>query len=576
MSALRPFLRLWQRHPFRLTLGIVLAIVTLLASISLLTLSGWFLAASSVAGVAGLYTFNYMLPAAGVRGAAIIRTAARYAERLVSHDATFRVLQHLRVHTFGRLMALSPGQLSLFRQADLLNRFVADVDTLDHLYLRVISPLTGAFVVIVVVTLGLSLIAVPLALTLGGIMLGTLVLMPALFYRLGSPAGIAIARGRARWRLQLTQWLSAQAELTLYGASQQWRRQLDADEQRWQQAQRQQQHLQAAAQSLLLLISGVTVTLLLWLGAATISDQQLPGSLIALVVFCSLAAFEALAPIAGAFLPMSQVIAAAQRVSEVIDQPPAIAFPAASAAQPGSLTVRIDQLDFSYPGRPEKVLNGCCLTVNAGERIALLGPTGCGKSTLLALLTRGWESQHGTISLNDRRIADWSESELRQRISVVTQRVHLFSQSLRDNLLLACPDASDERLIRALNDVGLQRLLKNPEGLNAWMGEGGRPLSGGELRRLALARALLHDGDLWLLDEPTEGLDATTEQHILALLQQLTAGRTVIMVTHRLSGLEAMDRICVMDNGEIIEQGSHAELISKAGRYWRFRQRIAL
>lgn len=576
MSALRPFLRLWQRHPFRLALGIVLAIVTLLASISLLTLSGWFLAASSVAGVAGLYTFNYMLPAAGVRGAAIIRTAARYAERLVSHDATFRVLQHLRVHTFGRLMALSPGQLSLFRQADLLNRFVADVDTLDHLYLRVISPLTGAFVVIVVVTLGLSLIAVPLALTLGGIMLGTLVLMPALFYRLGSPAGIAIARGRARWRLQLTQWLSAQAELTLYGASQQWRRQLDADEQRWQQAQRQQQHLQAAAQSLLLLISGVTVTLLLWLGAATISDQQLPGSLIALVVFCSLAAFEALAPIAGAFLPMSQVIAAAQRVSEVIDQPPAIAFPAASAARPGSLTVRIDQLDFSYPGRPEKVLNGCCLAVNAGERIALLGPTGCGKSTLMALLTRGWESQHGTISLNDRRIADWSESELRQRISVVTQRVHLFSQSLRDNLLLACPDASDEQLIRALNDVGLQRLLENPEGLNAWMGEGGRPLSGGELRRLALARALLHDGDLWLLDEPTEGLDATTEQHILALLQQLTAGRTVIMVTHRLSGLEAMDRICVMDNGEIIEQGSHAELISKAGRYWRFRQRIAL
>ncbi|WP_315314607.1 heme ABC transporter ATP-binding protein/permease CydC [Pantoea vagans] len=576
MSALRPFLRLWLRHPFRLALGIVLAIVTLLASISLLTLSGWFLAASSVAGVAGLYTFNYMLPAAGVRGAAIIRTAARYAERLVSHDATFRVLQHLRVHTFSRLMALSPGQLSQFRQADLLNRFVADVDTLDHLYLRVISPLLGAFVVIVVVTFGMSFIAIPLALTLGGIMLCTLVLMPALFYRLGSPAGIAIAHGRARWRLQLMQWLAAQAELTVYGASQGWRQQLDEDERRWQQAQSQQQRLQAAAQSLLLLISGITVTLLLWLGAATISEQQLPGSLIALVVFCALAAFEALAPVAGAFLPMSQVTTAAQRVNDIIDQSPAITFLAQSDARSGPLYVSIDRLDFSYPDRPDKVLNGCTLQVAAGEHIALLGPTGCGKSTLLALLTRAWESQHGVISLNDLPITAWSEPALRQRISVVTQRVHLFSQSLRDNLLLACPHATDEQLCRVLNDVGLQRLLENQEGLNAWMGEGGRPLSGGELRRLALARALLHDGDLWLLDEPTEGLDATTEQHILALLQRLTAGKTMIMVTHRLSGLEQMDRICVMDSGAIVEQGSHAELISKAGRYWRFRQRIAL
>ncbi|MDH2068498.1 cysteine/glutathione ABC transporter ATP-binding protein/permease CydC [Pantoea sp. GD03673] len=576
MSALRPFLRLWLRHPFRLALGIVLAIVTLLASIGLLTLSGWFLAASSVAGVAGLYTFNYMLPAAGVRGAAIIRTAARYAERLVSHDATFRVLQHLRVHTFSRLMALSPGQLSQFRQADLLNRFVADIDTLDHLYLRVISPLLGAFVVIVVVTFGMSFIDVSLALTLGGIMLSTLVLMPSLFYRLGAPAGIAIARGRARWRLQLMQWLTAQAELNLYGASQSWRQQLDQDEQRWQQAQSQQQGLQAAAQSLLLLISGVTVTLMLWLGAATISEQQLPGSLIALVVFCALAAFEALAPVAGAFLPMSQVINAAQRVNDIIDQSPAITFPAQSDARSGPLAVDIEELDFRYPDRPDKVLNRCTLSVMPGEHIALLGPTGCGKSTLLALLTRGWESQHGVITLDDLPVSAWSETALRQRISVVTQRVHLFSQSLRDNLLLACPDASDEQLQRVLNDVGLQRLLENPEGLNAWMGDGGRPLSGGELRRLALARALLHDGDLWLLDEPTEGLDATTEQHILALLQRLAAGKTMIMVTHRLSGLEQMDRICVMDSGAIVEQGSHAELISKAGRYWRFRQRIAL
>ncbi len=183
MRALLPYLALYKRHKWLLSLGVVLAIVTLLASIGLLTLSGWFLSASAVVGMAGLYSFNYMLPAAGVRGAAIIRTAGRYFERLVSHEGTFRVLEHLRVYTFSRLLPLSPSGLARFRQGELLNRLVADVDTLDHLYLRVISPLIGALAVIAVVTLGLSLLDVTLALTLGGIMLATLLLLPPLFYR---------------------------------------------------------------------------------------------------------------------------------------------------------------------------------------------------------------------------------------------------------------------------------------------------------------------------------------------------------------------------------------------------------
>ena len=575
MSALRPFLRLFLRHPWRLSLGVLLAIVTLLASIGLLALSGWFLAASSLAGLAGLYSFNYMLPAAGVRGAAISRTAARYFERLVSHDATFRVLQHLRVFTFSRLIALAPGQLATFRQGDLLNRFVGDVDTLDHLYLRVIAPLAGAVVVIVVVTLGISLLDVGLALTLGGVMLATLLLLP-LFYRLGAPAGRAIAQQRAQWRLRLMHWLSGQAELAIYGLSDRWRAQLGRDEARWQKAQQQQLRLQALSQSLLLLISGATVTLLLWMSADSLTRDASSGGLIALVVFCALAAFEALGPVAGAFLPLAQVIAAAQRVTGIIGQTPAIRFPASATSAAGSLSVAIDQVTFRYPHRPEAVLEGFSLQVRAGERVALLGPTGCGKSTLLALLTRAWDVEAGSITLQEVALRSWDEKSLRQRISVVTQRVHLFNQTLRENLRMARPDASDAQLSEALRQSGLTRLLESEEGLNAWLGEGGRPLSGGELRRLAIARALLHDGDLWLLDEPTEGLDAATEQQILALLHQVTAGKTLIMVTHRLSGLETLDRICVMENGQIVEQGAHHELISKEGRYWHFQQRFAL
>lgn len=576
MNNLLPFLRLFSRHPWRLGLGVVLAIITLLASIGLLTLSGWFLAASSLAGVAGLYTFNYMLPAAGVRGAAITRTAARYFERLVSHDATFRVLQHLRVFTFGKLIALAPEQLARFRQGELLNRFVSDVDTLDHLYLRVISPLIGAAVVIVVVTCGLALLDVPLALLLGGIMLLTLLLMPPLFWRLGTSAGHQIAQHQAIWRMQLTYWITGLSELKIYGAAHLWRAQLDREELNWQQAQRRQHRLQALAQSLLLVISGATVTLLLWISANGVGGNSAPGAFIALFVFCGLAAFEALAPVAGAFLPLSQVTSAAKRVHEIIEQPAAIHFPYAKISSVSGINLKMENIIFSYPQRPETVLQNFSLSLNAGEHLALLGPTGCGKSSLLALITRGWEAQQGSISLNDSDIALWDEASLRSRISVVTQRVHLFSQTLRDNLLLAKPDASDEQLVDALNKVDLAHLAEHNEGLNAWMGDGGRPLSGGELRRLAIARALLHDGDLWLLDEPTEGLDASTEQQILTLLQHVTRGKTLIMVTHRLSGLDAMDRICVMDQGQIIESGSHAELISKAGRYWRFHQRFTL
>jgi ATP-binding cassette subfamily C protein CydC len=187
MRALLPYLALYKRHKWMLTLGIVLAIVTLLASIGLLTLSGWFLSASA-GGVAGLYSFNYMLPAAGVRGTAITRTAGRYFERWSATTPLSACCSICALH-LQQTAALSPAGLARFRQGELLNRVVADVDTLDHLYLRVISPIVGAFVVIVVVTLGLSVLDVPVALTLGGIMLLTLIILPPLFYRAGKSTG---------------------------------------------------------------------------------------------------------------------------------------------------------------------------------------------------------------------------------------------------------------------------------------------------------------------------------------------------------------------------------------------------
>jgi len=505
MRALLPYLALYKRHKWMLTLGVALAILTLLASIGLLTLSGWFLSASAVAGFAGLYSFNYMLPAAGVRGTAITRTAGRYFERLVSHDATFRVLQHLRVDTFSKLLPLSPAGLARYRQGELLNRVVADVDTLDHLYLRVISPLVGAFVVIVVVTLGLSLLDVHLALVLGGIMLLTLFLLPPLFYRAGKTTGQNLTHLRGEYRQQLTAWLQGQAELTVFGASQRYRHQMENTELNWHEAQRKQSELTALSQALMLLIGGVAVVAMLWLAAGGVGDNNQPGALIALFVFCALAAFEALAPVTGAFQHLGQVIASALRITEITGQTPEVRFSETSCECPARLSLTLENVSFSYDDKAQKALDSLNLNIPAGAHVAVLGRTGCGKSTLLQLLTRAWDPH---------------------------------------------------------------------EGLNSWLGEGGRQLSGGELRRLAIARALLHDAPLMLLDEPTEGLDATTESQILDLLAKEMRGKTLVMVTHRLRGLAALGQIIVMDNGHIIEQGSHAELLAKQGRYYQFKQRL--
>ena len=581
MRVLLPFLVLYRRHWIRMTLGILLSILALGASIGLLALSGWFLAASALAGMTiAAKTFNYMLPAGGVRGLAIGRTATRYFERVVSHDATFRVLTRLRVFCFSRLIPLSPGGLARFRRTELLNRLVADVDTLDHIYLRLISPLLSALVVIGSTTLLLSLLDTRLALTLGGIMLALLLILPVIFYHAGKPIGRDITAQRSRYRVQLVEWLQANAELVLFGALRRVREQLDATERQWQQRQAQEASLAAWSQSLVVLASGLTAVLMLWLAAEHVGGNPHPGALLALFVFVTLAAFEALAPVASAFLHLGQVMASAERVQDVISQTPPVQFvtepedkaSAGETAANPALQLNIQHVTFGYtPDQP--VLRDVSLHLAAGERIALLGKTGCGKSTLLNLLTRAYDPQHGSIALGDTDIRLLPESQLRQAISVVSQRVHIFSATLRQNLLLGDPRASDAHLSDVLRDVGLDTLLDG-EGLDMWLGDGGRPLSGGEQRRLGIARALLHNAPLMLLDEPTEGLDADTERKILALLETHSRGKSVIAVTHRLSGLDQYDRICVMEEGQIIEQGSHSELMTQQGRYYQLHQRL--
>jgi len=562
MRALLPFLRLFKFAKLPLFLGLVLMITGLASSIGLLTTSGWFLAATAIAGLGTL--FNFFYPSASVRGLAIGRTLFRYFEKLVTHDATFRILAKLRVQVFEKIIPLSPGVLNRYRNSDLLNRLVSDVDTLDSLYLRLIAPFITAIFVILAMCIGLSFVNAPLALGLGISLLLLVLVIPTIFYQLGKKFGDKLVHSRALYRTQFLEFIQAQAELLLFNAEDKLKDNMAKTEANWQADQQKEANLSGFSTALSLFLNGLIIAAMLWFSSqAEFGNDEYRMAFIALFTFAALASFEILMPLGSAFLHIGQVIASAERVTDIIEQQPLVTFNGkAEFDQNATTLIEAKDLSFTYPERQNRALENLNLTIQKGKKVAILGKTGSGKSTLLQLLVRNYDANQGELRLAGKPIADYAEDTLRNQFCFLTQRVHVFSDTLRQNLQFASAvNISDEKMIEVLNQVDLGKLLEQEQGLDIWLGDGGRPLSGGEQRRLGLARILLNDAPILLLDEPTEGLDRETERQILRLILAHAENKTLIMVTHRLTAIEQFDELCVIDEAKLIEKGTYAELL---------------
>jgi ATP-binding cassette subfamily C protein CydC len=566
MKDLRFFLGLARPDRWWLRLGAALSALTLLAGIGLLSVSGWFITAASVAGLAvagrGL---NTMFASGAVRGFALSRTVARYAERMVTHEATFRVLARLRLWVFDAAAPLAPGRLSDMRSGDLLARVTQDVDALDNLYLRVLTPIVAAAAGALLAA-GILAVFTPAALpgVLGVFFLASVVL-PLLAARAGRAPGEAATAFAADARAEAGDLAAGLAELKAYGADARVIQRLDDASTGWISAQRQRAQLSLFNAAILSLAA--PVSLVAGVSLAVAGGASAP--LAALAGFVAFALFEAAAPLVQAAEAYGATAASARRLRALSQLRPAAQDPAAPAPLPEGWAVDAEALTFTYPGREAPVLHDLSVSLPEGGRLALVGASGSGKSTLVKLLMRFYAPDSGRLHLGGTALADLAAADIRRRFALVDQRAELLSTTVAANLRLADPEASDHQLWAALEQARAADFVRAmPEQLDTWIGEQGGLVSGGQARRLALARAFVKGAPVLLLDEPTEGLDEATEADFLDALDRWLdedARRSVLIVTHRAKLLERARDAVVLEHGRIVDAGPVTELSGSGG-----------
>jgi thiol reductant ABC exporter CydC subunit len=555
----------------RLALATLLGAAAIAAAIGLIATSAWLISRSAQRPQESAVAIAIV----GVQFFALSRGLCRYAERVVGHDAAFRVLSDLRVRVYERLERLAPLGLPAFGSGDLLARLIGDIDSLQDLLLRVVPPFAIALVV-GAATVGLvwwMLPAAGLILLVALLVAGTLV--PWLTGTLAARTEARQAAARGDLTSSVVDLIEGAQELAINGATEeQLGRAMAADTEVTRLAGTAARTA-GIGQGLTSLCVGLAMWGGLMVGISAVHAGRLEGVLLAGIALIPLVAFELVTGLPSATQTLQRVRRSAARVFEVMDTPPPVSEPAHPVAlSPEPHSLRIRDLRFSYPGEDRWALAGVDLDLSPGRRVAVVGPSGAGKSTLAGVLLRFLPYESGSVTLDDVEIAALDGDQYRRVIGLVSQDAHVFDNTLEENLRLAKREATAEEIEGALADVRLLDWTRElPRGLATEVGERGARMSGGQRQRLAIARALLADFPLLVLDEPGEHLDIQTADAIVADLLAITRDRATLLITHRLSGLQDVDEVLLLDHGRVLERGTHSELIGLGGHYAELWQR---
>jgi len=569
-APLRRTLALARPAAGRLLLATLLGAGASASAIGLLATAAWLISRASTHPP----VLELAVAVVGVRFFGIARGVLRYGERLVGHEAAFRLLAELRVQVYAALERVAPAGLPVFRSGDLLTRLVDDVDTLQDLMLRVLPAYAIALGVgtATVALVGWLLPAAGVVLAIG--LLAAALVVPALAGRLARRSEARQADARGELGTVVVDLLAGAPDLVANGAMDGALVRAGAVDAELTRVARSTARNAGVGSGLSLLLSGLTVLGTLVVGISAVRAGRLPGEQLAVVVLTPLAAFELVAGLPMAAQALERVRRSAARVFAVLDARPLVTEPerpALLSGGPGSVVVR--DLRVRYATDRTWALDGVDLDLTPGRRVAVVGASGAGKTTLIAALLR-FVPYTGSIRLDGVELSDLEGDAVRGILGFAAQDAHIFDTTLAENLRVARREATAQQMDDALAGARLLDWVRGlPLGVSTEVGEHGSRLSGGQRQRLALARALLADRPVLLLDEPAEHLDVATADALTADLLAVTHGRTTLLVTHRLTGLEQVDEILVLDAGRVVQRGSHVQLLATAGRYRQLWQR---